>query len=558
MDFRHPFLTEQLIAYIGNKRALLPFLHGVFSRIVEDPARAVFLDPFAGSGSVSRLARLMGFAVAANDWEPYSLVINSCYLAVSPGELGSMFRSRGGLDAVLDRLNALPEPAAEDRYISRHYAPRDTACADWRTERLFYTRENALALDSIRQAIEEMHPGVPADPRELREKMVLLAPLLYEAATHTNTSGVFKACHRGFGGHGQDALKRIMGAIRMRAPVLVEAAAPAVVTAMDAAEFLRGRPGDLCYLDPPYSVHQYGSNYFMLNTIARWDRPPVSDERGADGRLVKKAGIRPDWVATRSDFCYGSTAREAMRRVVEAADCRLLVVSYSDEGLIGLEELCELLSAAGSLSVHSTGYVKYPGGKQSLGRTTRNMELALVVDKRARSTAGAAVRRLLREVDIARLMESSFAPSRVRASFPVAGEGILAGPDGEAAAALQMRHFWRFATDARPPVFDSDLAAARFIESLSGCIVRDAREEIDVLIEIAGNIIEAAEKQKLLREILRLFNKLAHRKYRQLFMETLEMLRGYGDGDPLSAGFRRGLEAVAERAVRRMAARPAG
>jgi hypothetical protein len=34
MDLRHPFLTEQLIAYIGNKRALLPFLHGVFSRLV--------------------------------------------------------------------------------------------------------------------------------------------------------------------------------------------------------------------------------------------------------------------------------------------------------------------------------------------------------------------------------------------------------------------------------------------------------------------------------------------------------------------------------------------
>ena len=32
--------------------------------------------------------------------------------------------------------------------------------------------------------------------------------------------------------------------------------------------------------------------------------PPVSEERGPDGRLLKKAGIREDWVRTRSAFCY--------------------------------------------------------------------------------------------------------------------------------------------------------------------------------------------------------------------------------------------------------------
>jgi hypothetical protein len=166
------------------------------------------------------------------------------------------------------------------------------------------------------------------------------------------------------------------------------------------------------------------------------------------------------------------------------------------------------------------------------------------------------VRGLLRAVDIARLMGSSFDPSRIRAVFPAAGEGIL--PAGRAAAALPMRHFWRFAPEATPPVFDSDRDAARFVETLSGCLVGDARQEIDVLVEIAGRTGDAAERRKLLKEILRLANRLAHRKYRKLFMETLEVLRGLGDGDPVSVGFRRGLDAIAERAGRRMAARPAG
>ncbi|MGA2381670.1 MAG: DNA adenine methylase, partial [Spirochaetia bacterium] len=241
MDFTGSYLSDQLIAYIGNKRALLPFLHGVFSSIPVDPVRSTFCDPFAGSGAVSRLARTMGFRVAANDWEPYAFVINSCHLRLNASDLDSLFPARGGIDEVLEELNALPPLPDAEGYISRFYAPRNTAGADWRTERLFYTRENALAIDAIRQRIEEMFPGTPAEPGAFLRKTALLAPLLYQSATHTNTSGVFKAFHKGFGGHGRDALRRIMGPVRLSRPVLVESPASAEVACMDAAAFLSGR-----------------------------------------------------------------------------------------------------------------------------------------------------------------------------------------------------------------------------------------------------------------------------------------------------------------------------
>ncbi|HET6449781.1 MAG TPA: DNA adenine methylase, partial [Spirochaetia bacterium] len=66
MDLADPYLRTQLIAYIGNKRALLPFIHGVLSGLSVQPGRSTFLDPFAGSGAVSRLARSAGFLVRAN------------------------------------------------------------------------------------------------------------------------------------------------------------------------------------------------------------------------------------------------------------------------------------------------------------------------------------------------------------------------------------------------------------------------------------------------------------------------------------------------------------
>ncbi|HET6452391.1 MAG TPA: DNA adenine methylase, partial [Spirochaetia bacterium] len=466
---------------------------------------------------------------------------------------GPLFGGCGGLGTMLEALNTLPALPEERRYISRHYAPRETASADWRTERLFYTQENARLIDSIRERIEELYPGAdrPEHPRFL-EKSALVAPLLYEAATHTNTSGVFKACHKGFGGHGKDALTRIMGPVRLQPPVLIPARPAAEVTCQDAAEFLRGRPAEVCYLDPPYTVHQYGSNYFMLNSIARWDKPPVSEEHAPDGRLLHKAGIRADWTRTRSAFCYRHSAREAMRAVLAAADCSHLVVSYSNEGLIGLEELCDMLSETGELSVHSREYGKYPGGKQGLHRTARNIELALVVHRRGSAGMSPRARADLGRVRVARLMTLSFDPAAVRRCFEVRGDAIRVGE--ESGALLPMRHLWRFPPDCPPPSFTSGEAARHFEETLQGCALPDIRAEIHVLVSLVSCITEPAERAKLLAEALRLLNKLAHRKYRLVYEDSLGLLRDALAPADAPAALRRRLEAMDLRARRRLAA----
>jgi len=555
MDLHHPYLTEQLIAYIGNKRSLLPFLHAILRDLPREPSRSVFLDPFAGSGSVSRLARLMGFGVRSNDWEYYSWVINSCHIGVGARELDSLFAAAGGFERIRDDLNGLPALPEDQAYIARHYAPRETARADWRTERLFYTRENAQVIDAVRSRIEQLYPGVPTDPRAAKEKAVLLAPLLYEAATHTNTSGVFKACHRGFGGHGGDALSRILAPIRLHTPVLVDTPATATVSCANAVDFLGGVSGDICYLDPPYAVHQYGSNYFMLNSIARWDKPPVSDERDQDGRFRFKAGIRSDWTRTRSAFCYKESAVSSLREVANAADCRWLVVSYSNEGLVGVEELCDLLSACGQLRVLSTPYMKYPGGKQSLSRTTRNIELVFVVDRdgprvpKGPDVASTAVQ----TVTLSQLLVGSFDPRRIRASFPCV-EGSICIEDGQGAMMLlPMRHYWRFAGEPDCAALAANPNAAGMIGRLKECALVDVREEIDVIAGLLPDVREDRERSALLREATRLLNKLAHRKNAAAFAQALRSLLAYEAPPAVAGRFTGELEAIAEKARRRSA-----
>jgi adenine-specific DNA-methyltransferase len=554
-DLDHPYLKTQLIAYIGNKRSLQPLLYRVFGRLLwggqgghDRHSRThapVFLDPFAGSGSVSRLARYLGCRVLANDWEYYSYVLNYAHLGIGEREAWGLFTSCGGPEGILAELNALAEPAENDRYISRCYAPASTETADYRRERLFYTRENALIIDAVRSRIEALYPAdQPGQGGEssMKEKMLLLASLLYQCATHTNTSGVFKACHKGFGGHGRDALGRILSPIRLQMPVLIDSPEDAEVGCENAEDFVRSRPADLCYLDPPYNQHQYGSNYHLLNTIALWDKPEVSNELREDGRLKHKAGIRGDWIRTRSEFCYRRSAGEAFRRLLEAIDARHIVLSYNTEGIIPFDELVELMSSQGRLQLFGNEYVKYRGGKQSLSRQVHNLEFVLVLDRSA-STSPEDRRRLERAVLAARLsvmMKRSFSPGKVRHQFslpPGCRDFLPVSLDGKTVH-LPMPQLYRFAPEAAAIVEakTADGAAGdlrRLLEKLGACEVTDRRQEILALLEI----LEAGRQpprdgEELQKRVLWLLRKFAHRKYRGTFEQTLDELRVLSRREP--------------------------
>ena len=74
------YLFNQLIPYIGNKRKLLGLIQRAVRQTTVRPGDS-FVDFFAGSGVVSRWAKLLGYRVIANDWEPYAQIINQCYIA---------------------------------------------------------------------------------------------------------------------------------------------------------------------------------------------------------------------------------------------------------------------------------------------------------------------------------------------------------------------------------------------------------------------------------------------------------------------------------------------
>jgi adenine-specific DNA-methyltransferase len=386
IDLAHPYLTDQLIPYIGNKRKLLPLIHQAIG--LTGLESGTFFDPFAGSGVVSRLAKTMGFRVIANDWEPYAEAINTAYIATNTSP---SFDKLGGLEQAIASLNAL---AGEPGYIASHYCPADDEDYDTLTERMFYTQHNGRRIDAIREQIQAWRDSGDIDERE---EALLLAPLIYQASYCSNTSGVFKGFHNGWGGATKTAWYRIRSLLTLRAPVFFDNGASNLVFREDASMLASEIDCNIAYLDPPYNQHQYGSNYHLLNTVALWDKPPISPTISGNGHH-DKAAIREDWrTLRRSNYCYKSTALDTFSELIEKLKARYILVSYSTDGIIGVEDLLGSLSKRGSLAIVRKQYKRYRVSSQRPSPRPHTVEFVVIVDTR-KAAGQDAVGRAVREI----------------------------------------------------------------------------------------------------------------------------------------------------------------
>lgn len=376
--FEIPYLYDQLIPYLGNKRKLLPLIKRALD--ASGVTGGTFLDLFAGSGVVSRLAKTLGFAVTANDWEPYSAAINGCYIANNRWDETQDFTWLGGPDRAFVHLNGLP-PALG--YASEHWCPDDDENPDVARERMFFTQENGRRIDSVREELTTWQNIGAVSPREVS---AVLASLVYAASYVSNTSGLFNGFHNGWGGKTGTALYRIRSRMTLALPRLCDNGRSNEVLACDAQVLAEtGRAWDVAYLDPPYNQHPYGSNYHILNSLVLWDKPEVS----ADIKRGEKSAIRQDWkTARRSLYTYKSEATGAFTRLVGALRVGIILVSYSTEGLIPLGTMVAAMGERGAMDVVFQPYKRYRVSSQRASAKAHNIEFVLILDTRKASRPG--------------------------------------------------------------------------------------------------------------------------------------------------------------------------
>jgi adenine-specific DNA-methyltransferase len=369
------YVFHQLIPYIGNKRKLLRLIGDAIKATGADPKAATFLDLFSGSGVVARFAKKRGFRVVANDWEPYAEAINGSYIAQNAAPV---FGRGKTYKKIIGELNNLPPL---EGWVTQHLCPESDEHYDIERDRLFYTRVNGMRLDAMREKIQTWTTDGTIDKRQAAS---LLAPLLYQACYTSNTSGVFKGFHNGWGGQTRTALYRIKSRLTLAPAIFFDNCRKNEVFRNDATKLARSyaiKGPSIAYIDPPYNQHPYGSNYHVLNSIALWDKPHLTPK--IEGR--NKAAIRTDWrTERRSKYNSKHEALAAYEELLDAVSADWILTSYSTDGNMTLENLVRAACRAGATTVLTQGYKRYRVSSQRFSEKPLNVEFVLVTQKGVR------------------------------------------------------------------------------------------------------------------------------------------------------------------------------
>ena len=357
------FLTTQIITYLGNKRSLLNFIGEAVEIVCNNlnKDKLDIVDLFSGSGIVSRFLKQYSNKLIANDLEKYACVLNKCYLAN---------KSEIDMNELISYYNHLKEKLNEklvEGFIKELYSPNDIENIKL-GERCFYTPRNAMYLDTARQLINDI-------PKELQH--FFIAPLLTEASVKNNTSGVFKGFYKNsktgigqFGGNHEDALSRIKKDIELPFPVFSNYNAEIELYQMDANKLVHELDiVDLIYMDPPYNQHPYGSNYFMLNVINDYQCPK---------EISEVSGIPKKW--NRSKFNQAREALNTFRELCENAKARYLLISFNSDGFIKKNEMVDMLSKIGNVTVMEKKYNTFRGSRNLRKRDIHVKEYLYLVE----------------------------------------------------------------------------------------------------------------------------------------------------------------------------------
>lgn len=358
------YIYQTMLTCIGNKRKLVKNI-----RIIADEIRQILhkdklniVDGFAGSSVVSRELSYVADTLYVNDLEFYSYLMACCYL-IRPDDLQN--------ERINKHIIIMNELAEKGPYIegivSKLYAPKDTKNIK-NGERCFYTRENALIIDTLRKYIDD----------NVEEDIVnyCLVPLLNKASIHTNTAGIFKGFYKKnnigcFGGKGEHALSRIIKPIRLDVPIWNNSKYTVIPSNKDINVLVNELPTniDIMYLDPPYNQHPYGSNYFMLNVIAKNEEPV---------EISKVSGIPNNW--NKSNYNYHKNAVSSMKKLIEVglSKSKYLLISYNNEGIITSDDWNVLFSSY-NVKKYEIRYDTFKGCRNLKNRDDKVVEIMYLV-----------------------------------------------------------------------------------------------------------------------------------------------------------------------------------
>lgn len=317
--------------YLGSKRLLAKSILDVM--LEERPVPDVFLDGFAGTGAVGAeaLSRGCRCVVAVDNLFSNTLILRGFAFA-------TRHRGREGpLASRIDELNRLP---GLDGYVTASFAGT------------YFSRDNCRRMDAAREHIEGWREVGRIDDDE---HAYLLAGLLLGADRVANTVGQYDAYLKHMGSPSVSAGRHLVDS-RVYTPFRILPLTPlrggeiAVITG-DLVTLAASIDADVAYLDPPYNGRQYCDCYHVLENLARWQKPELSGKT----RKFPREGLR-------SSFSSRRSVRAAFVALLAAVRAPHVYLSYSSEGLLGIEDIRGLLAEHGAVSFRGFPYPVFGSG----------------------------------------------------------------------------------------------------------------------------------------------------------------------------------------------------
>ena len=310
--------------YIGSKYKLSDFISSSVKSIVgEDLSDKIFCDLFAGTGVVGRNFKKEVKKVISNDMEFYSYVLNKNYI-----------ENHEFLDNEI-YIKELNETNGEEGFIFNEYSENGKA------NRLYFSEHNGKKIDAIRTKIE-----LWKTEKKISSALYyfLLASLLESADKVANTASVYGAFLK--------KIKKTAQKELILEPAIFEINSHShEVYNEDSNILIKKIKGDILYLDPPYNAREYGANYHLLNTIAKYDN---FTPKG-------KTGLR-DY--SKSAFCKKKEVEKSFDDLIKNANFKYIFLSYNNEGIMSSETIKKILSNYGKYDLLTTEYQRFRADKK--------------------------------------------------------------------------------------------------------------------------------------------------------------------------------------------------
>jgi adenine-specific DNA-methyltransferase len=333
--------------FIGCKENLLDFIETFVKQ--KDIKGNVFCDLFAGTASVGKHFKKLGYKIISSDLLYFSYVLQKVYieqnqypkferllkhLKIGPVEETLFTSDSQNAKEIVKYLNELE---GQEGFIYKNYSPEGTKGQTY--VRKYFTGDNAKRIDSIREKINEWKK---INLISEQEYFFLLCALIEAVPFVANISGIYAAFLKEWD-------KRAFKKLTLEVPDIIKSNETHKVFNINGLDVLdRVKGVDVLYLDPPYNERQYAPNYHVLETIAKWDNP----------RIKGVTGMR-EYEEQKSEFCNPKTGLRALEKILSNGNFKHLLLSYNDEGIMPENEIIKLFNKHGKSEINEQGYQRY-------------------------------------------------------------------------------------------------------------------------------------------------------------------------------------------------------